>query len=222
MRLKLIGKAAVAFAFTANQDVRAWWSIPIQIQPLSWWGKAAHRGAQGQQGSAVWRCTLHHHGRWVRALTHGLCFLVISLWQILSAGFVQTHWQGQLRLLQLNSLLCFCHSYSSPFPSPFSLCPHAAPSVTAQHSFNSLNSAKASTSTEPHTTSKRDDSARKVGLWSQEQRKEEQEWIVATICFMDQHLKGIKFVKLAREKDSWNVLKKKKKKIGQHSIFLYT
>lgn len=171
-------------------------------------GQSCPQRGPRQQGSTVCRWTLHHHGRWGRALTHGLCFLPISLWQILSASFVQTHWQEQLRLLQLNNQLCFCHpsSYSSPSPSPFSLHPHAAPSVTAQHTFNSLNSAKANTSTEPHTTSKKDDSARKVGLWSQERRKEEQEWIVATICFMDPHLKGIKFVKLAREKDSWNVL----------------
>lgn len=115
-------------------------------------------------------------------LTRGLCLLPISLWQIHSAGFVQTHRRGQLRLPQLNSQLCFFHPTfsSSPFPSPFSQPPHAAPSVTAQHHLNSLNSAKANTSTQPHTTSKKDDRARKVGLWSQEQRKEKQDWIVAT------------------------------------------
>lgn len=99
--------------------------------PLPWWGNIPRM--QREQGTTICCRTLQHRCRSVRALgqwaikpqwlRHGICLLLMPLWQmqqILSAGFVQTHWWAHG--------LDYCHktsSFVSPIPTPPPLPPPA-------------------------------------------------------------------------------------------------
>lgn len=95
--------------------------------------------------------------------------------QILSAGFLQIHWQGNSSgYCNETSSSFFQPSSSSPASSKhlFLLLPLYQPRGHCNSANRQINLTKANPSTEPCTTREKDSSAKEARLWSQEEKQD--------------------------------------------------